>query len=153
MTPAQRPQLSLAALYEQDFCRWADQTAQLLREGNFADLDLAHLLEEIEDMSGSQKRALLNNLRVLLMHLLKYQYQPDRRSPSWRSTIIEHRLRLEDALEESPSLRPYLLENVERTYQKARKQAAVETDLAIATFPSPCPYAVDQVLNDQWLPE
>ncbi len=153
MTPAHSPKALLAELYDQDFCQWAEQTARLLKDGNFAALDLAHLIEEVDDMSGSQKRALLSNLRVLLMHLLKYRYQPDRRSSSWRSTIIEHRLRLEDALEESPSLRPYLLENFDRTYQKARKQAALETEQPISSFPSQCPFTPDMVLDDQWLPE
>jgi hypothetical protein len=153
MTPAQVRQAQLSELYEQDFCQWAEQMAQLLREGNFAELDLDNLIEEVEDMSSSQKRALLSNLRVLLMHLLKYRYQPEKRSPSWRNSIIEHRLRIQEAFEDSPSLKPHFLENFDKVYQKARKQAALETELPIQTFPDDCPFAWELVLDDDWMPE
>jgi inactivated superfamily I helicase len=149
----QVPKSQLAELYQQDYCLWAEQTAQRLKEGDFSVLDLASLIEEVEGMSGSQKRALLSNLRVLLMHLLKYQYQPEQRLPSWRSTIIEHRLRLADAFEESPSLKAYFLDNFDKTYQKTRKQAALETELLLATFPQHYPFSADLVLNLDWLPE
>ncbi|MGB6015869.1 MAG: DUF29 domain-containing protein, partial [Nodosilinea sp.] len=79
----------LSELYEQDFCLWVERTALLLKNGHFSALDLAHLIDEVEDMSSSQMRALLSNLRVLLLHLLKYHYQPEKRSPSWLSTIVE----------------------------------------------------------------
>jgi len=127
--------------------------AQLLREGKFAELDLDNLIEEVEDMSGSQKRALLSNLRVLLLHLLRYKYQPTQRTQSWRSSIIEHRLRIQEAFEESPSLKSYFSENFDRAYQKARKQAALETELPIQTFPQECPFPKDSVLADEWMPE
>jgi hypothetical protein len=153
MASTQVPKSQLAELYQQDFCLWAEQTAQRLKEGNFSVLDLASLIEEVEDISGSQKQALLSNLRVLLMHLLKHQYQPDKRSPSWCSTIIEHRLGLANAFEESPSLKTYFLENFDKTYQKARMQAALETELPLATFPQHCPFNADLVLNLDWLPD
>lgn len=143
----------LSELYEQDFCLWAERTALLLKNGQFSALDLAHLIDEVEDMSSSQKRALLSNLRVLLLHLLKYRYQPEKRSSSWLSTIVEHRLRLEDALEESPSLTVYWEENFSRAYQKASRQAAVETGLPLETFPEQCPFNPADALNTAWLPE
>ncbi|PZO43979.1 MAG: DUF29 domain-containing protein [Shackletoniella antarctica] len=143
----------LAELYEQDFCLWAEATALLLKDGRFSALDLAHLIEEIEDMSGSQKRAVFSNLRVLLLHLLKYKYQADKRSQSWLSTIVEHRLRIEDDLDASPSLKAYLRGNVPKAYQKARKQAAIETGLPMDTFPKQCPFTQADVVNLDWLPD
>ncbi|MBE9111491.1 DUF29 domain-containing protein [Nodosilinea sp. LEGE 07298] len=153
MTTSSASTAKLSELYEQDFCLWAEEIALLLKTGHFSALDLAHLIDEVEDMSSSQKRALLSNLRVLLLHLLKYHYQPEKRSSSWLSTIVEHRLRLEDDLEESPSLKVYCQENFPRAYQKARRQAAVETGLSLATFPEQCPFAQEDVLNTVWLPE
>lgn len=152
MSSSQVRQLQLAELYERDFCQWAEQTAQRLRDGNFSDPDLANLIEEIEDLSRSQKRSLLSNLRVLLLHLLKSQHQPEKRSPSWRSSIIENRIRIEDAFEESPSLKPYFAENFNKTYQKARKQAAAETELPIGTFPEQPIFTVEDALNDEFIP-
>ncbi|MEM6839327.1 MAG: DUF29 domain-containing protein [Cyanobacteria bacterium P01_C01_bin.120] len=153
MASPQVPQTQLSELYQRDFCQWAEKMAALLRTGDFAQLDLDNLIEEVEDLSGSQKRGLLSNLRVLLMHLLKYQYQPDKRSPSWRSSIIEHRLRLQELLEESPSLKAFLAENFDKAYQKARKQAALETDLPIQIFPQVCLFSQMDVLHEDWLPE
>lgn len=143
----------MSQLYNQDFCLWASETAKLLREGKFSELDMENLIEEVEDMSGSQKRALLSNLRVLLMHLLKYKYQPEKRSNSWRSTIIEHRIRLEDAFEESPSLRGYFLEVFDKAYHKAKKQATEETELPLNTFPIESPFTAEQTIDEDFLPE
>jgi len=140
------------SLYDRDFCLWAEVAAQLLREGKFTELDLENLIEEVEDMSGSQKRAFASNLRVLLMHLLKCKYQPRRRSRSWELTIIEHRIRLDDALTESPSLQQYFLEVFDKTYQKARNQAVRETKLAIETFPPQCPFNPEQLLDGDFFP-
>lgn len=153
MASTQVPQTSLSELYQRDFCQWAEKTTELLRTGDFAQLDLDNLIEEVEDMSGSQKRALLSNLRVLLMHLLKYRYQPDQRSHSWRSSIIEHRLRIQELFEESPSLKSFLSDNFDKAYQKARKQAALETGLPMQIFPQVCPFSQNDALNDDWLPE
>jgi hypothetical protein len=153
MTPAQVQQNQLKELYESDFCLWAEHMAQLLRQGKFAQLDLDNLIEEVEDMSGSQKRALLSNLRVLPLHLLRYKFQPNKRTQSWRSSIIEHRLCIQEAFEESPSLKPYFLENFDKAYQKARKQASLETELPIQTFPQECPFPMESVLADEWMSE
>ena len=153
MTASRVQNHQLAELYEQDFCQWAEEMAQRLREGHFDVLDVEHLIEEIEDMSWSQKRLLLRNLRIVLLHLLKYQYQPERRSPSWLSSITEHRIRIAEALEDSPSLRTYLLENVEKSYQRARTQAAIETELPPKTFPDTSPFSIEDVFNEEWLPD
>ncbi|MEO1447163.1 MAG: DUF29 domain-containing protein, partial [Cyanobacteria bacterium J06635_11] len=94
--------------YDQDYVLWLDTTAALLRQGNFAAIDLENLLEELESMGRSEKRALESNLVVVLQHLLKYQYQPDKRTKSWLLSIAEHRRRLRNDLEASPSLKRYL---------------------------------------------
>jgi hypothetical protein len=104
-------------------------------------------------MSRSEKRRLGSNLRVVLMHLLKWQYQPARRSGSWNASIVEHRIRVRDNLKASPSLKPFLEREFSDVYLDAVKVAAAETRLPVETFPIDCPYAIAQVLDDNFLPE
>ncbi|MGL5871913.1 MAG: DUF29 domain-containing protein [Xenococcaceae cyanobacterium] len=140
-------------LYEQDFYLWLQTTANQLSDRQFSDVDLPNLIEEIESMGRSEKQALQSNLQILLMHLLKYKCQLEKRSNSWRFTILEHRDRLEIALEDSPSLKPYLLDVFDKCYSKARKKAATETGLAINTFPAESPFTLEETLNSDYLPE
>ena len=147
------PNISHQALYAQDFCLWVEQAITLLREGNLKELDLENLLEEIEDMGSSQKSALEINLEVILMHLLKYKYQPNKRSNSWRYTIIEHRRRIYKAFKNSPSLKRHFLEEFAEAYAGARKLASVETEILIHTFPLESPFTPEQVLDEDYLPE
>jgi hypothetical protein len=140
-------------LYERDFALWLQETAELLKQQRLAEVDWHNLIEEIESMGRSEKQALQSNLQVVLMHLLQYQYQPQKRSNSWRFTLIEHRDRLNVALEDSPSLKPYLEEIFEQCYAKARKKAAVETGLNIDIFPVQSPFTIDQTLDLDYLPE
>lgn len=140
-------------LYEADFNSWLEETAKLLREGKFEGLDVENLVEEIEGMSRSEKDALESNLRVLLMHLLKWKYQVARRSNSWLYTIREHRKRIQKALEKSPSLKPYLENVFLESYQDARELAADETGLNISSFPKDCPFARAEVVNTEYLPD
>ncbi|MGL5871605.1 MAG: DUF29 domain-containing protein [Xenococcaceae cyanobacterium] len=140
-------------LYERDYYLWLENTAQILREQNLARLDIPNLLEEIEDMGKSEKRAVFNNLKILLMHLLKYKYQQQKRSNSWRYTITEHRQRIEAAFEDSPSLNKYFLESFDKCYQNARKLAADETGLSIDIFPVQSPFASEETLNSDYLPD
>ena len=141
-----------SSLHEEDFYRWTQQQAALLREGRLDQLDIANLTEEIEDLGRSEKRAIESNLVVVLKHLLKWQFQPRRRSRSWLSSIAEHRRRLRDDLEASPSLRPYAVERLSRCYQDARRQALIETGLAASAMPLEPPYTLDQVLDPDFLP-
>ena len=124
-------------LYEQDYALWLDEAVNLLRSQNFTEIDLENLIEEVEGMGGSQKQALESNLEVLLMHLLKYKYQPNKRSNSWRYTIIEHRLRLHKAFKHSLSLKRYFVQVFGECYLVARKLASAESGLAIAMQSSP----------------
>jgi hypothetical protein len=143
----------LSALYEQDYCAWLEAVIDKLRENKFLEVDLPHLLEELEDMGRSEKRALTSNLIVLLIHLLKYQAQPNKRSNSWRFTIKEHRRRIREALKASPSLNRYLEAIWEESYQEARDLAATETGLPLETFPPIPLFTVTEILDARYLPE
>jgi hypothetical protein len=136
-------------LYQEDFYLWLQQTSKDLSEKNFNNLDLENLIEEIEAMGRSEKIALASNLRVLLMHLLKYQYQPEKRSNSWQYTIFKHRNRIQDIFENSPSLKRYYEEIFDKSYQQARKAASIETGLPLNHFPALCPFSQTEILEDQ----
>ena len=126
-------------LYEQDFYAWIEEQVGALRSGQTHRLDMENLAEEMEDMGRSQRRAVKSALIIVLSHLLKYRYQPDRRTNSWRATIREHRRRVRDELADSPSLRPYSERILDDCYQDAREAAADESGLPIAAFPAVCP--------------
>jgi Domain of unknown function DUF29 len=142
----------LAKLYETDFAQWIDKTVQLLQAERFAAIDLKNLIEEIESLGKRDKREIINRLIVLLMHLLKYAYQPEKCSTSWLSTINEQRRQIILVLQDSPSLNNYLRENFADCYAKARREARDETGLVIKTFPEQCPFAEVDVLTEGWLP-
>jgi Domain of unknown function DUF29 len=135
------------SLYEQDFTLWLETTADSLRKKDFASLDLENLIEEIEAMGRSEKRELYNRLIVLLMHLLKWEYQPSHRSNSWLSTINEQRRQIIKLLADSPSLKNYLQENFPECYQLARKDASLETGLPIENFPEQLTFFQENLLN------
>lgn len=141
------------ARYEQDFAAWTAEQSRLLREGRLVELDLAHLAEEIEDMGKNSQRALLSRLQELLLHLLKWQYQPGRRGNRWRASIRKQRQGIEDLLEDSPSLQPRLAAAYGKCYARARLDAADETGLALTTFAESCPWSLDEVLDPAWLPD
>jgi hypothetical protein len=144
---------SKSTLYERDFYLWLKVTIEQLQERKFSEVDLANLIEELESMGRSEKQALESNLQVVFMHLLKYKYQPKRRSNSWRFTILEHRDRLESAFENSPSLKTHFFEVFDKCYLKARRKAATETGLPIDTFPPKSPFTPEETLNADYLPE
>jgi hypothetical protein len=141
------------SLYERDFCLWLEQQAALLREGRFDELDVANLVEEIESMARKDKKAIKSNLVVLLTHLLKHQFQPEQRSSSWRGSIVEHRQRLRDDFEESPSLRPHAAEVFPRAYADARERASAETALPLRIIPKSSAYTLEQALDPRFLPD
>ena len=144
--------MNIQSTYERDYYHWLQKTAQLLRDGDLAALDRLHLAEEIEDMGKSEKRAVESNLEIILMHLLKYKYQPDQRSNSWRFTILEHRDRLEKSFRDSPSLQSYFANIFTDCYDRARRKAAVETGLSLNTFPVLSPFTPEETLNLDFLP-
>jgi predicted DNA-binding ribbon-helix-helix protein len=142
-----------STLYDRDYYLWLETTIQLLREQKLAQIDRENLIEELEDMGKSEKHSLKSNLRVLLMHLLKWQYQASRRSNSWDYTISEHRLRIVDAFSDSPSLKHYFDRVFQECYANARNLASKETGLPLDTFPLECPYLQNDVLNPDYLPD
>src|SRR5690625_5034020 len=105
--------------YETDFYRWTQETAELLKQHKFTEVDLAALIEEVEDMGKSEKRALKSRLTVLLLHLLKWQYQPTHRGRSWQQTLRNQRRDILEELADNPSLKPLLPKIGERAYVKA----------------------------------
>ncbi|MBW4577739.1 MAG: DUF29 domain-containing protein [Aphanothece sp. CMT-3BRIN-NPC111] len=141
------------SLYEKDFQLWLDATAKMLRERQLEQLDFNNLIEEVESMGRSEKDALESNLVVVLMHLFKYKYQPERRSNSWLSSIYEHRRRIRRAFYKSPSLKNYLNEVFAECYKDARQEASLETGLPLEVFPIECPFNVEETLNPDYLPE
>lgn len=143
----------MTVTYDQDLVRWARETADLIREGCWQAVDVEHLAEELEDLSKSERRAITSQLVRLLLHLLKWQYQPERRSDSWLDSITDARLQIEIAVQDSPSLRPYPTQVLAHSYQRARRSAAMQTGRPLATFPDACPYRVDQALDESFMPE
>jgi hypothetical protein len=143
----------LANLYDYDFNLWVEATANLLRSGKLTEIDVVNLLEEVESMGNSDKLALSSNLVVVLLHLLKWQYQPHKRTRSWEKSIAEHRRRIDERFEISPSLKRYYLQIFDKCYRNARKQAKIETRLPLNNFPEICPYTYEQVLDEDFLPE
>lgn len=138
--------------YQTDFDVWTGQTAQLLREGRWAEIDTERLIEEIEDLGKCDRWAVVSQLIRLLLHLLRWEYQPERRSDSWLDSMTDARVQIELAFEDSPSLRSYLAEQSESSYQRARRQATKQTGLEATAFEQACPYALAQVLSEGWLP-
>jgi hypothetical protein len=140
-------------LYDLDYCFWLEHTAQLLKEGKLSEVDTVNLIEEIEDMGRREKRAVKSNLIVILLHLLKYKYQPSLRSNSWKASIREHRRRLRDDFKMSPSLKRYFEEIFDESYRDATEQASDETGLPLNTFPNRSPFTPSEALNFDYLPD
>jgi len=140
-------------LYETDFYGWIQQQAASLRAGKLAELDVANLIEEIESMGKSEKRELEARLEVLLMHLLKWRYQPERRSTRRELTIEEQRRRLADHLAENPSLKSKIPEVHDNAYRYAIFSAAQETKMHRSVFPTLCPWTFEQATDPNFWPE
>jgi len=147
-----RSQSNIKQLYDRDYLAWLEETIAQLRSHNYNDVDWDNLIEEIEDMGRRERHSLENNFVVVLLHLLKWEFQPKWRTGSWEGSIIEHRRRIRRALKSSPSLQNYLASVVDECYASARKQARAETQLSLEVFPVECPYAIADILNDDFLP-
>jgi hypothetical protein len=139
--------LPLGVLFEQDETAWLEIMANLAAEGRFAEMDHANLSDYLKDMAKRDRREVASRLVTLLTHLLKWEYQPDRRSGSWQGTIMEQRRELRKLLE-SGTLQKHALAILEECYADARKQAAVETGLARGAFPVECAWNLESLLAD-----
>jgi uncharacterized protein DUF29 len=147
---AERPH----SLYECDYYTWALVNAAAIRERRLEDVDLDNVAAEIEDLGRSQESALESHLKVLLLHLLKLQYQPRRSTRSWQLTVREQRLALRKVLRRNPGLRgeAKLREILNDAYQEARVAAARETRLNEERFPPDCPWTFQQAEDDKCFP-
>ena len=137
--------------YKKDFVAWADEQALLLEQQRWSELDLAHLVEEVKDLGNRHRDALESQLTRLIMHLLKWNYQPEKRSNSWKSSIREARKQIERLIRKHPVLRLHLEMSLEECYQDAREDASDETGLDIEVFPLACPYSIEQIGDRQFL--
>ena len=140
-------------LYERDFHLWVGEQVRLLKEGRFERLDMDHLIDEVEELARNQKRSIRNDLVVLLTHLFKHQFQPDHRSSGRLGSINEHRRRIQEEIDDSPSLKRYPASVLNACYEKARQQAALETGLPISRFPPTSPYDADKTLDPGFFPD
>jgi len=145
--------MATASLYDLDFYGWTQKQADLIRAGKISGLDLGNILEEIETMGRSEKRSLKNRLAVLLMHLLKWQYQPSFQGKSWALTIQEQRIQVRDIIQDSPSLKSVLAQTIENAWEEAKIKAERETGIDQKIFPVQCPWSFAQMLDDAFWPE
>jgi len=142
---------TINTLYDTDFVEWTERMAALLRERRFDEVDLEHVVEEIEDLGKSDRTAMRSQLRRMLMHLVKQRIQPERAGAGWRHSIFDARAEINDLLEDSPSLRVFAEQNLQIIYTKAVNQALSETDLTGRAkelkIPVQCPYTLDDLLE------
>ncbi|HPF58810.1 MAG TPA: DUF29 domain-containing protein [Candidatus Competibacteraceae bacterium] len=143
----------VTGLYDQDFYAWAMKNAELIRQGRFAETDLEHITEELESMGRSEWYELVDRLAVLLAHLLKWRYQPERRGNSGRLTIKEQRRRVGLRLKKSPSLKHEIDETLAEAYETAALKAAKEMKVDESRFPPACPFSLEQVLDRDYWPD
>jgi Domain of unknown function DUF29 len=146
----------MGAQYETDFVAWSERQVELLHNHRFEleplGIDVTNLVDEVATLGRTERRRLRSRMVVLLVHLLKWQFQSMRQSNSWRLTIEEQRERVDQVLRESPSLRRSLDAALKDAYGSARRRAAIETSFNIDTFPAACPWRVSQVLDVNFLP-
>jgi len=141
--------------YDTDFYTWTQEQAALLREGAFTEIDIANLIEEVESLGHSIKSAMRSQMIRLLLHLLKWQYQPARRqdSHSWQDSITDARTQIMVHLESNHALQGFPEAVIPFAYRHARRKAAVATRLPLETFPVECPWGIDDILDDAFWPE
>lgn len=140
------------SLYDTDFYGWTQEQVSLLKKKQWNLVDVEHLIEEIESLGRQERQELVNCLAVLLAHLLKWQYQPEMRSRSWQATLREQRRKITKLMQQNPSLQPYLPEAIQEGYEDALDLAVRETGLSYETFPEDCPYAFEQAIDAEFLP-
>ena len=123
---------------------------QLLQENRLEELDYDSIFQMLFEMSRSEKNSIEGLSRIIVMHLLKWVYQPEKRTRSWRTTILSHRYSLLSILEDSKILGKYLQDHLEKIYSRAKRLASSETEIPEENFPTRCPFTVDQILDDEF---
>ena len=144
--------MNAAELYDLDFAEWARRNAELLRSGRASEADLEHIAEEIEDMGKRERRSLHTRLVRLIEHLLKWQYQPERRGSSGARTIVVQRQCIRELLDENPSFQPVLDEMAAAAYANAAGIVSIVIRQPRSNFPDACPFTLDQLLDEEFLP-
>lgn len=137
-------------LYETDIIQWVEQQVSLIKEGRYGEVDWSNVLEEIEDLSKRERDRFLSSVRLIIQHLLKWEYQSELRSRSWEITIKRERNHLQRYLRDTPSLKRYW-GDLSKVYRDARADAANEMGRSDWDFPDGCPYSPEQIQSD-WLP-
>jgi len=135
------------ASYDKDFYTWSQEQGRLVRDGRWGDVDRENVAEEIESLGREQFNKLESAIRVILIHMLKWDHQPERRSRSWALSIATQRTELEDILDDNPGLKPRIGEAIVRAYRRARLEAMNETGLKKSTFADVCPYSFDDITS------
>ena len=143
----------MAKLYDSDFYAWTVEQSKLLKQGNLELLDIENLVEEIESLGRQEFRELVNRLKVLIGHLLKWQFQPEKRTRSWEITIRNQRKEINQLISENPSLKPRLSEAMTKGFDLGLDLAVLETGLDDEDFPVTCPYSLEQLLDPNFLPD
>jgi len=148
-----RSPMKQSTLYDQDYWQWTQQQIQSLQKGHWTALDIDNLVEELETLGRSEQREIGSYLQVLMMHLLKCEYQPEKRTSSWNQTLNHCRHKIQDCLEDTPSLQRFLHdpEWLTKYYRRARRDAAGETNKPLSLFPEYCPYTIEQILDSNFL--
>ena len=139
--------------YDQDFYGWTVEQVALLQRKQFDQIDLEHIIEEIESMGKAERNQLRNRLTVLLMHLLKWQYEPSHRCTSWVQTIREQRRAIPRLIKDNPSLKSSLADLLLDAYSNAVEDAADETSLPISLFPADCPWNYTEFMDKEFFPD
>jgi hypothetical protein len=142
----------LSGLYDEDFFEWTRRNAELLRAGQLQQADIEHIAEEIEDMGKRDLKELNSRMQVLLIDLLKWQLEPEKRSRSWNGTIVSQRIEIEADLKQSPSLQRKLQTELSDNYAKAVRRCVAETGLPRSRFLGECPFTVEQIVDPEFLP-
>ncbi len=150
MSQAVKKRTTVSALYERDLHAWVREQVRLLREGRLAEIDAEHIAEELSDVGSNEYDKLESALRVLLTHILKWEYQPEKRSRSWENTIEVQRRHVLRQLQRNPSLKSRAGEATEEAYFDARRLASNETDLDLSRFPEACPYDWDAIMEGEF---
>jgi Domain of unknown function DUF29 len=144
---------SKPTLYQKDFYAWSQEQAALLRAGKAGEGDLENIAEEIESMGKTEKRELISRLAVLLLHLVKWRFQPALRGRSCRLSIEGQRLDIIDLLEDNPSLTPIVAASIAHAWRRALLEAERQTGLPASTFPTRCPWEAQDLLSDSFWPD
>jgi Domain of unknown function DUF29. len=148
-----QPRFDAQTDYEDDFHLWLFEQAELLRQKRFSEVDLPNLIEELEDMGSEQRHALESSYRLLIAHLLKWQFQPQLRSASWEITITRERTHIARREKRNPSLKADARTIVDDVYREAVKEASIETHLPRSAFPADCPWTMAELRDDDFLPD